>query len=118
MKNKVTVRICSQEYTISAVESEEYIMKVASTVDRKMSETMELSPRLSITSAAVLTAVNMCDEAYKAQSACDNLRQQIKQYLDDASKYRQEADEAKREIMRLRSELQEAKLKNASQGRQ
>lgn len=114
MKNKVTVKICSQEYSILAVEPEEYMLRVASLVDRKMNEIMEQNQRLSLADAAVLSAINLCDDCLKAQSAGDNLRSQIKQYLDDAAKYRQEADEAKKEIVRLRNEMQDLKIRRAS----
>jgi len=114
MKNRITVKICSQEYSILAVEPEEYMMRVASNVDRKMTEIMEQNHRLSLAEAAVLTSINLCDDYLKAQGTSDNLRSQIKQYLDDAAKYRQEADDAKKEIVRLRNEIQDLKIKFAS----
>ena len=38
------------------------------------------------TDAAVLTAVNLTDELFKSQTAAEQLRGQIKGYLDEASK--------------------------------
>lgn len=113
MKNKITISICGTEYTILADEAPEYIHKVASVVDRDMEEIMESNPRFSLAMAAVLCAVNSCDSNFKLQQTSDNLRVQLKQYLDDASKARQECDEARREILRLRSEVQELKIQLA-----
>jgi cell division protein ZapA len=76
-------------------------------------EIMASNERLSMSMAAVLASVNLCDEWMKAQSSSDHLRGQLKQYLDDASRSRQEVDEGKREIMRLRAEIQDLKLQIA-----
>jgi cell division protein ZapA (FtsZ GTPase activity inhibitor) len=110
MKNKITISICGTEYTIIADEAPEYIHKVASVVDKQMEEIMEKNSHFSISMAAVLTAVNLCDDNHKLQQTADNLRVQLKQYLDDASKARQEGDEARREILRLRTEIQDLKM--------
>ena len=59
-----------------------------------------------ITMAATITALSYCDEAHKASDGADNLRSQIKDYLEDSSHARMEAEEAKREIERLKREIQ------------
>ena len=55
--------------------------------------------------AAVLTAANIADELFKAQAAAEQLRSQIKGYLDEASKAQSEVSELKREIFRLQQRL-------------
>ncbi len=110
MKSKVIVSICGQDYVIAAEESEDYIRQVGHQVDRKMRDLMEQNPKLSMAQAAVLAAVNIHDEGLKSQKSSDHLRSQMKQYLDDTAKARQEAEEAKREVLRLRNELQEMKI--------
>ena len=57
------------------------------------------------TDAAVLTAANIADELFKAQSAAEQLRSQIKGYLDEAGKAQAEVSELKREIFRLQQKL-------------
>ena len=49
------------------------------------------------------------DEAKKAEAAADNLRAQMKSYLDDNARARMEADNARREADRLRRELEAAR---------
>ena len=56
--------------------------------------------------AAVLTAANITDELFKAQAASEQLRGQIKEYLDAAGKAQAEVSELKREIFRLQQKLE------------
>ena len=64
MKNKVTVSIAGQEYTMVAVEDESYVRKVASHVDGQLREVLS-SGRLSIADGAVLAAMNIADQYYR-----------------------------------------------------
>ena len=75
-KNKTTVTICGQDYTMVGVESPEHIKRVAIYVDRKMEETM-LTYRLSQPMAAVLTALNLADELMQAQDENTRLRKEL-----------------------------------------
>ena len=67
---------------------------------------MKGNPRLSVTMAAVLAALDYCDESVKSTESADNLRSQIKDYLEDSSQARMEAEEARREIEKLKKEVQ------------
>ena len=51
------------------------------------------------------------DELEKSSASADNMRSQIQNYLDDAASAKVEAEEAKREIARLRRELDQLKGK-------
>ena len=104
MANHVAVTICGDEYTLVAEESAAYMQKVGSYVDGKMTEILETA-RVGRVDAAVLTAVNIADELFKAQSAAEQLRSQIKGYLDQASKAQSEVSELKREVFRLQQKL-------------
>ena len=111
MKNRVKVSVLNSEYTVVAQEDEQYIQKVAEHVDKTMREFLS-SSGMSTSSASILTCINICDQYFKASESCDRLREQIKQYLDDAKSERNQADEARKEIMRLRSQIQELKIEN------
>lgn len=100
MKNRVTVTIGGQKYTIVAADGEEYVQKVASYVDGKLKETATGS-KLSAVDAAVLTAMNIADDRFKEQEASENLRRQIKELLEESSRLKLELSEAKREIFKL-----------------
>ena len=85
MKNRVTVTIAGQEYTLVATEEEGYVEKVAQHVDAQMKQVLD-GARVSLVDGAVLTAVNIADEYFKEVEASENLRRQLKEYLEEATK--------------------------------
>lgn len=99
MANRVTMNICGEDYTLVAEESAVYMEKVGTMVNDKMTELME-SARVGRTDAAVLAAVNIADELFKAQDAAENLRRQLKVYLDEATQAKNEASELKRQLFK------------------
>ena len=52
------------------------------------------------------SAANIADELFKAQAAAEQLRSQIKGYLDEAGKAQSEVSELKREVFRLQQKLE------------
>ena len=60
--------------------------------------------RISLVDGAVLTAVNIADEYFKEVEASENLRRQLKEYLEEATKLKMELSEAKREIFKLQNQ--------------
>ena len=103
MANRVVVTICGEEYTFVAEESAAYMQKVGSYVGDKMAEVLG-SAKVGRTDAAVLTAANIADELFKAQEIAENLRSQLKEYLDEASRSKNEISELKREIFKLQQQ--------------
>ena len=106
MKNKVVVTISGRDYTMVAVEDEAYVRRCAAHVDAQLREVS--NSRLSQADAAVLVAMNIADQYFKEQAAYENLRRQLKEYLEEGAKQKLEISELKREIFRLQ---------NASHGR-
>lgn len=102
MANRVTMNICGEEYTLVAEENAAYMEKVGSLVDEKMTEVME-SAHVGRTDAAVLAALNMADELLKAQEASENLRRQLKTYLDEATRAKNEASDLKRQLFKAQN---------------
>lgn len=103
MDHRVTVTICGNDYTFVAEEEGAYVERVAAFVDERMQETLS-STRAGQTDAAVLTAVNIADELFKSQEIAENLRGQLKEYLDEAAKCKSEISELKREIFKLQNQ--------------
>ena len=104
MANRVVINICGEDYTFVAEESAAYMEKVGAYVSGKMQEVLD-GAKVGRTDAAVLTAVNITDELFKAQAAAEQLRGQIKGYLDEAGKAQAEVSELKREVFRLQQKL-------------
>ena len=103
MANRITVSICGDEYTFVAEESTAYMEQVAALVDKKMSEILT-GAKVGRSDAAVLAAVNLADELCKAQENADNLRRQLKTYLDEASRAKNEAAELRRKLQNAQNQ--------------
>ena len=99
-KNKVKVRIAGEEFVIMAAESDEYILRVASYVDAKVAD-IRANSRIPLMDAIVLASCNLTDDYFKSQESVENLRMQLKGYIDDIARLRAELNDARREIARL-----------------
>ena len=103
MKNKVTVTIAGQDYTMVATEDESYVRRVAAHVDAQIREVMSQG-RLSQADGAVLAAMNIADGYFREQEAAENLRRQIKDELEESARIKMELSEARREIFKLQNQ--------------
>lgn len=112
-KNRVRVTICGTDYVISSENAEEYMLEIGEKVNSKMQQMLDSNSRLSVSMAAVLAAMDYCDEAVKSEKTADNLRSQIKKYLDDSSQAYAQAEDSKREIERMNREIQRLRLRLA-----
>ena len=106
MANRVVVSICGEYYTFVAEEAPSYVQKVGTYVNDKMEEILA-SSKVGRTDAAVLTAANIADELFQAQATAEQLRGQIKGYLDEATKAQAEASELRREVFRLTQKMEQ-----------
>ena len=105
MANKVRLTICGSSYVISTNESEDYMQNLAERLNLDMNELMSSSNSVSITTAAIMTALNYRDELEKASGRADNMRRQIKDYLEDAASAKMAAEELRRENAALRKKV-------------
>lgn len=82
-RNKVEVKIAGKDYTLVGVESEEYMQKLALYIDKKMNGIMKANNKLSTSMAAVLTAVNVADDLFKASEKEESLSKELKRVLSE-----------------------------------
>ena len=99
MANRITVSICGEDYTLVAEESTAYMEQVAALVDKKMKEVIA-GVKVGRNDAAVLAAVNLADELLKNELSAENLRRQVKSYLDEAAQAKGEVSDLKRQLFR------------------
>ena len=85
LKTRVAVEICGKEFILISDESEDYMQRTAAEINRRVDETMYRNLRTSRTDAAILTALDLCDENFKLAETNDNMRRQILQYIDEIS---------------------------------
>ena len=67
-RNVVQVQICGHTYTIKGEADQEYILRVAAYVDRKMREVMDKLPVASPSKVAILASLNIADELFKERT--------------------------------------------------
>lgn len=107
--NRIKLEICGSSYVLAASDTEEYVTSLAERLDADMNRLMTESPSASVTTAAVITALDYLDELSKSKNGADNMRAQIKDYLEDAAAAKQSAADLRKENERLRRELDELK---------
>ncbi|CAN7295783.1 cell division protein ZapA [Rossellomorea sp. LjRoot5] len=81
-KNRTTVDIYGQQYTIVGTESTSQIRYVCSKVDDKMRDINSMNPSLDTSRLAVLTAVNAVNDYLKLQEKFEELEREIKRLKD------------------------------------
>ena len=81
-KNRITVDIYGQQYTIVGEESSSHIRLVASMVDDKMREINSKNPYLDTGKLAVLTAVNAMNDYIKIKDEINQLELELKKVKD------------------------------------
>lgn len=77
-KNRVSVRIYHEEYTMCGTAAPAYLEQLAKYVDEKMRQIGEANRRLGTSKVAILTAVNLADELFRAQRRVQELESQLK----------------------------------------
>jgi len=108
-KTRVKLTICGNDYYINTDDDPKYVQELGAELDQALTRITKDNHRLSMTQAAILCALDYADEAHKANESADNLRNQIRDYMEDSQKYKMEAEVNKREVDRLNKELQAGK---------
>ena len=102
MSNRVTVTVDGRSYTLIAAEEEAYVQKVAAYVDNQVKAVIQGS-KVSSVDATTLAAINVADQYFKEMATSENLRRQLKEYLEEGAKQKLEISELKREIFKLQN---------------
>ncbi|HBL40217.1 MAG TPA: cell division protein ZapA [Ruminococcaceae bacterium] len=105
-KNRVRLNICGADYAITTEDDPKYVLALGDELDAVLTKTLRENSRLSVTQAAILVALDYADQCKKAEVSADNLRSQIKEYLEDSAHSKMDAEIARREVERLTRELQ------------
>ncbi len=101
-KNKVTINIRNQQYTVISEESPEDIKLLADVVDTKLSEIMGASSRISLTEALVLVSLDLANGMKKSADIVSKYKSEMSGYLEDVEKVTIERDKYKRELDKIK----------------
>lgn len=107
---KVRLEICGTVYALSVEGEPAYYEELGKALNVKMGSMMEGNDRISVTAAAVLSALDYLDELHHSNDGADNLRNQLKGYLEDALAAKTTAENAARELAELRAQLEKSRL--------
>ncbi len=110
--NKVRISVGSTELTVLAEDDAAYVQKLGNEIDAAYKKIISSNGRISATQAAILVALDYADESKKATLTADRLRDQIKDYLDDARNSKNKADWARHELEVARKQLEELTAEN------
>ncbi|MBQ2841638.1 MAG: cell division protein ZapA [Clostridia bacterium] len=102
---KIKLIIANEEYNISTDNDLDYVAQLGEELNQRITSIISNSTRISVTQAAILTALEYADAAKKGEITSENLRGQIQEYLEDAARARTDAEIAKRELERVSKEL-------------
>lgn len=111
-KNKVKLTICGAEYVIASGEENKYMIELGNEVDEKITSILRQNPRISVTQATVLAALEFADAEKKATSDAEKLRSSIQEYLEDSSRDKLNCEIATREADRIAKEFAEYKKRH------
>ena len=108
--NKVRLEICGGVYLLSVEGDPAYYEDLGKALDEKMHSMMDASDRITVTGAAVLSALDYLDELRRSNDGADNLRSQLKSYFEDAMSAKATAENAARELQELRLQLERSRM--------
>ncbi|MDK6863139.1 MULTISPECIES: cell division protein ZapA [Nosocomiicoccus] len=78
-KNRVSVKIYNNEYTLVGANDREYLERVAEAVDEKISEVARMNAGLDLHRKAVLTCVNLMDDYLQLEEKYEDVLKQLKE---------------------------------------
>lgn len=104
--NKVKINICGINYSVTTDNDTDFVMEISSRLDKEIKAIVKKYPSLGVQSAAVFCALQAYEERKKSEDSLDNLRKQLKEYMDEAGKLRDARDNAVMEADRLRERLE------------
>lgn len=107
--NKVKVMICGKEYSLQTDETPEYVLGLSRQLNKRIDTLVSSSDNISTNAATALVAISYMDELEKANANIDNIRTQIKDYVDEAGRARLEREEALKQVADLKIEIESLK---------
>lgn len=107
MLNKVKVVICGKDFTLQTAESSNYVFGLARTLESRIAEITDANSSASPFTAAIMVGLATLDDLNKANAKLDSIRDQSKEYVDEAGKTRLERDAAMQQVEVLKYRVAE-----------
>lgn len=115
-KTRIRVDIMGRGFNLVSGANDKHLVNVAAEVDKKMKELKNENPRLDYDTAAVLTALNLCDEliSSKNKKAVKNEKEDDETNLirSQLVEYSKELSKATNTIKKLEKEMEAIKAES------
>lgn len=95
MEKLYQVVINGTTYSILSERPEEFIRKVEAYVNGKITGIIEQNPKVSLSVAAIFTALNAAEDLMYEQEASDRIRAQVTEYSQEAYELRNKMEDYK-----------------------
>ena len=105
-KNKITVFVSGHKLTLITEESEKYVTDIASKVETAINSLFAGS-NMSKEKCAVMAALDFCDDEFKSRMTLNEVKEQVKDYIEDTAKLKAEIEALKAENEKLKGEKEE-----------
>ncbi|MBQ9743419.1 MAG: cell division protein ZapA [Ruminococcus sp.] len=102
----VVIYVAGQRFSIRTTDTEEYVIGIGEKVETLIKGIQRDNPRFNRDTCATLAALNLCDDEMKLRHMMDVLRQQVKDYLEDSEKLREENLALRQELQKLRQQIE------------
>ena len=103
-KTRVRLKIVGSEFVVSADEDKDYIVKISNMVDEQIKELLRQGDSLNVSMAAILAALNYCDELEKEKIITAELLKRTETSESVANKCLDELEYLRIENKRLKEE--------------
>lgn len=103
-KTRVRLKIVGTEFVVSADEDKDYIVKISNMVDEQIKELLRQGDSMNVSMAAILAALNYCDELEKEKIITAELLKRTETSESAANKCLGELEYLRIENKRLREE--------------
>lgn len=97
----VTVKINGVEYNLKGDENQEYLHKIAGYVDEMLKDIMENNSRLSVSSASILTAMNLADNLFKSEKSKGELLNKVTKLEENEDNLKEQLQVLKKQLLHL-----------------
>lgn len=109
-KNRVKVIINDVEYTLRTTENDEYVQRVALTVDKNMKDIAHSNSKLSTAMIGVLTSINLADRCIKAEDELKITSESFKTANSELERFKEKYEESELRLDLLKEEIQRLKI--------
>lgn len=107
-KNRVTVLVAGQKFTILSDDPENYVLDLAAKIDARI--TSLTLRNMTREKAAVLTALDFADDLEKDKKAQAEVKEQIKDYIRELSELSAECESLRSQADKLREEKEKERI--------